>query len=156
MKCGFRVDIEDDVKSGGRVDVALELAGHRIACEISVTTSSGHEMGNIRKCLSDGFNEVILVVADPKRLSRMKNSIEETFTATEREKIDCMDQSGILMHIEEIAAGQKKQSGKALGLDFKVKESAVSDSKKERAKKTILENIAKSELRRIRRKKDQE
>lgn len=156
LKCGFRVDIEDNLKPGGRVDVALELAGHRIACEISVTTSSGHEMGNIRKCLSDGFNEVILVVADPKRLSRMKNSIEETFTATERERVDCMDQSGILMHIEEIAAGQKVQTGKAFGRDFKAKESAVSDSKKERAKKTILENIAKSELRRIRRKKDQE
>jgi hypothetical protein len=50
---GFRATIEQQITGGaGSVDISLERDGKRIACEISVTSTSEQELGNVRKCLA--------------------------------------------------------------------------------------------------------
>ena len=58
---GFRSTIEKGVLDGkGSVDLLLERAGHTIACEISITTTIDHEVGNVAKCLKAGFSDVAI------------------------------------------------------------------------------------------------
>jgi len=67
---GFRAVIEEQV-AGGQVDVALRRDGIAIACEVSITTSTDHELDNAKKCAAAGFTEVWLVVSDRKRQSKL-------------------------------------------------------------------------------------
>jgi len=59
---GYKALREQTVLGGhGHVDVLLERNGVRIGCEISVSTSLEHEVGNITKCLSAGFDHAVLI-----------------------------------------------------------------------------------------------
>jgi len=62
---GFAVSLERPVLDGhGHVDAALEKDTISIACEISVSTSVEHEVGNITKCLAAGFDYALLICTD--------------------------------------------------------------------------------------------
>ncbi|MBL6751416.1 MAG: type IV secretion system DNA-binding domain-containing protein [Nevskia sp.] len=73
---GFRAEIERPIPDG-QVDVALYREDLSIACEISVTTGTEHELGNIRKCLDAGFSQVWLVVPDTKRRAAMVKAVRK-------------------------------------------------------------------------------
>ncbi len=73
---GFYTVIEAPVLSGhGSVDVSLEGHEKKIAIEVSVTTSGKWEASNIIKCLSAGYDEVIIVSADEQHLEDVKNQV---------------------------------------------------------------------------------
>jgi hypothetical protein len=75
---GFRATVEEPVLGGqGSVDVVLEREGWRIACEISVTTGVEHEIGNVEKCLSAGFTEVVLISPKKAHLGRLERSLRK-------------------------------------------------------------------------------
>jgi hypothetical protein len=62
---GYSVIIEKPILDGlGSVDVALEKGSRAIACEVSVTTDTQHEIGNVQKCLAAGFQDVILISSE--------------------------------------------------------------------------------------------
>jgi len=66
---GYKATIEQPTADGsGRVDVALERNGKRIACEISVTSTPEQELKNIEKCLASDFERVILCSPERKTL----------------------------------------------------------------------------------------
>jgi len=69
---GFLSTIEKETKSGGRVDVALEKESIKIACEISVTNSTEYEVENIKKCLNEGYNLVLMVSNNESHLEDIK------------------------------------------------------------------------------------
>lgn len=59
---GFTASVEREVLDGhGYVDLVLDGYGVSVACEISVSTSIEHEIGNLTKCLAAGFDHVLLV-----------------------------------------------------------------------------------------------
>jgi Type IV secretion-system coupling protein DNA-binding domain len=66
---GFRSVIEKPVLDGqGSIDLWLERAGQTIACEISITTTIDHEVGNVSKCLKAGIPKVAVICLDEERL----------------------------------------------------------------------------------------
>lgn len=71
---GYTVTLEKPVLDGlGSIDVVLEKQGCApVACEISVTTSPEHELGNAEKCFAAGFEHVLLVAPDQDTLGRVK------------------------------------------------------------------------------------
>jgi hypothetical protein len=72
---GFHVAIEQEVLDGlGSVDVAITKGERRIACEISVSTTTDHELGNVRKCLAVGFDQVFLIAADKRRIGTLRKT----------------------------------------------------------------------------------
>jgi hypothetical protein len=72
---GYRVTIEQRILDGlGSVDVALEKGDQRIACEISITTSAEHELGNIQKCLVAGFSYVAVLATEKKTLTKIEKA----------------------------------------------------------------------------------
>jgi hypothetical protein len=67
----------------GNVDVVLEREGLRVACEITVTTPTGHEVGNLQKCLAAGFDRVVLVSPTERNLNRVRRRAAEVFSPDE-------------------------------------------------------------------------
>lgn len=79
---GFRATVEKSVLDGsGSIDVALEREGCAVACEISVTTPTEYEIGNLAKCLEAGFAQVVLVSTDKKALTRARDGALKALSA---------------------------------------------------------------------------
>ena len=73
---GFRAVIEQPLPGGGEsVDLWLERGNQKIACEISVTTTIDHEVGNITKCLKAGFTRVAIVCVEEERLRKIAAAV---------------------------------------------------------------------------------
>jgi hypothetical protein len=76
---GWRATIEERILDGlGSVDVALRKGERSVACEIGVTTSSEHEVGNIQKCLVAGFERVMHVSLEKKALKAAKALLDSS------------------------------------------------------------------------------
>jgi predicted DNA-binding transcriptional regulator AlpA len=86
---GYAVTIEKPVLDGmGIVDLVLERRGtDPIACEISVTTSSDHELQNAQKCLVAGFPHVFLVAPDKETLTRVRTRAASVLPASQMKKV---------------------------------------------------------------------
>ena len=75
---GYLATVEAEILDGlGSVDIALEKDGWRLACEVSVTTTPEHELRNVQKCLSAGFDVVAVVSTHPKALAKLEEHITE-------------------------------------------------------------------------------
>ena len=73
---GFRSVIEKPVLDGqGSVDLFLERTGQAIACEISISTTIDHEVGNVTKCLEAGVPKVAVICLDDERLRKISNAV---------------------------------------------------------------------------------
>jgi hypothetical protein len=74
---GFRATIEKQVLDGqGSVDLALEKESCAIACEITVTTTTDHEFGNIKKCIRTGFAQVAVISPREERLRQIEEAVK--------------------------------------------------------------------------------
>ena len=59
----------------------------KVAIEISSTSTADQEIQNIRKCLEAGYNYVICVCSDEKRLPTLKAEVRKSLALRERERI---------------------------------------------------------------------
>lgn len=150
---GFRVSIEKQLGSGGSVDVALESEHRAIACEITVTSNTEQELGNVRKCLAAKYDEVFLIVADAKRLSTLRRRIEGTFTPAEMERINCLTVPEFLFFLEEAAAEGESQSGSVRGYKVALKHKVLSEQDKQARQRAVEQVVARTEAQRKQRKK---
>lgn len=79
---GYRASIEKDVLDGqGSIDLALVSPQRSIACEISITTTLDHEVGNVAKCLKAGFQNVAVICLTTKRLEQIRSAVEGSIGA---------------------------------------------------------------------------
>jgi len=86
---GWHVTVEQPILDGlGRVDVALERAEQRVACEVSVTSTPDQEVGNVQKCLAAGFDAVVVVSPERKVLGRAQEAVE---AAVEKESLSRLE-----------------------------------------------------------------
>ena len=73
---GFRGVIEHAVLEGaGSVDLWLERGREIIACEISISTTIDHEVGNVSKCLKAGCRNVAVICLDNERLRKIEAGV---------------------------------------------------------------------------------
>jgi hypothetical protein len=73
---GFHGVIEQQILDGlGSVDLLLERGDTVIACEISVTTTIDHEVGNVAKCLKAGIQNVAVITLDEERLRKIETAV---------------------------------------------------------------------------------
>jgi hypothetical protein len=73
---GFRSVIEKEVLDGqGSVDLLLERPDQTFACEISISTTVDHEVGNVAKCLKAGFAMVAVICIDGERLKKIEAAV---------------------------------------------------------------------------------
>jgi DNA helicase HerA-like ATPase len=85
---GYRATIEKPTPSGGSVDVALERADGSIAVEISVTSTTSYESGNVAKCLAAGYNRVVVLAPERRRVDAIAKAVRSALLDSERDRVD--------------------------------------------------------------------
>jgi hypothetical protein len=79
---GFRGVIEQPILDGrGSVDLLLERGDTVIACEISLSTTIDHEVGNVAKCLKAGIQNVAVICLDEERLKKIAGAVSGSLGA---------------------------------------------------------------------------
>jgi excisionase family DNA binding protein len=119
---GFTASIEHVLADGGRVDVSMEKGSLRIACEVSVTTTD-YEVSNVMKCLAVGYDFVLVVVSNQKKLPLINSKIQSGIPAQHLGRVIAFGLTGLLGFLREIAMPNqpnKKKGDKPAGqrLDF--------------------------------------
>lgn len=71
---GYRATIEAPLEPHGRADVLLVRGDERIAVEISITTGTGHELENLKKCLAAEVTEVVVLAPVAATLARIREA----------------------------------------------------------------------------------
>ena len=101
-QCGFYAVIEKEIPNGS-IDLFVERAGHGIACEISVTTTVDHEVGNAQKCLRAGFLRVAVICQDEARLQKIENSIVTSLGPELSKQVSYFQPDHFIAHLKELA-----------------------------------------------------
>lgn len=112
---GFRATIEAPVGSGESIDVLLEHEGLRIACEISVTTSAKHELGNVRKSLDAGIECVVVVSPTATALRRIERRAKDAFSEAELDCVLFLTPQDFLAYVDERSAVINPERSEVLG-----------------------------------------
>lgn len=134
---GYKAIIEEPTSDGqGRVDVGLEREGQRIACEISVTTTPEHELGNIRKCLLSGYDFVI-VCSEQKTLKKIRSFAEAQLSETDQERINYVSPDELAFYFEEESAGRACHEDRVKGYRVKVNFQPMEEIEKETKRKAL-------------------
>lgn len=75
-KIGYRVTMEQEILGGvGRVDLVLVRDDVATACEVTVTTTIDHEVGNVSKCVKAGFTRIAVVAMSEEKLGKIRAAV---------------------------------------------------------------------------------
>ncbi|WP_353239105.1 DUF87 domain-containing protein [Limnohabitans sp.] len=85
--CGFKASLEYEVQDSGRVDVLLSRNDETLFCEISVTTSREHELGNVRKCFEAGGTSVVVLASTERQRTSLRNYMGLKLSADELPRV---------------------------------------------------------------------
>ena len=100
-KLGFRAIIEKEILEGqGSIDLLLERAGQTIACEISITTTIDHEVGNVAKCFKAGFSSVAVVCVEKERLEKISAAVLGSLGGALGERVGYFQPDGFIAYLQ--------------------------------------------------------
>lgn len=151
---GYRITIEKAILDGlGSVDVALEKGERLVACEISVTTSPEIELGNVQKCLAAGFEQVLVVSADRKALSRAQAYVAPQLEEKDRERVRFLTPEELFSFLEARDAHAAAGEETVRGYKVKVQYRSVGEDEKE-AKRQAISKVILGAVKRLRGKDD--
>lgn len=107
---GFRATIEESILDGrGRVDVSLVRSSLRVACQISVTTTSDWELGGIEKCLEAGYGEVVLLGGSERHLKSLAQFIEKNLEEDIRAKVRFLTADGFIEYLDGLGKPEPQE-----------------------------------------------
>ncbi len=99
----FVSTIEKEVFGGtGRIDVSLENSQIKIACEIAVTNTVAYETGNIQKCISAGYDRVVVISSHAKHLRDIKRASESFLTADQSDQVHFLEPENFHLFLESL------------------------------------------------------
>jgi len=150
---GYRATIEKRVLDGaGHVDVLLERDGISIACEISVTLSAAHEIGNLQKCIAAGFDFVVLVASEKATLRESREALQSIVSEREFSRTRFLSPQAFAGFLEEVQAKQADSSSTVRGYKVKTTFRPISDAER-KEKEALLNSVISKSLGRIRKRK---
>lgn len=139
---GYKTTIEKEILGGlGSVDVALEKDGRSIACEISITTTVEHEMGNVQKCLTAGFEHVVLILSERKMMAKAKDAVAAAVSEAERARVHVLTTEEFFAFVETLEAHAAGREEKVLGYKVKVDYQPVAEGEQKARKQAISQVI---------------
>lgn len=150
---GWRAIIEQPMRDAeGRCDVGLQKDQVRIACEISISTSGEHEMGNVAKCLADGFDRVFLITPSERRLAALKKGAAGHFPAAMLERMEFFLPEQLVAHLNSPEA--RPVQAETVSRGYKVKVSQASpDLKQGKQRRDTITGVIAQSLKRMKSKK---
>ena len=117
----FRASIEEPILNGaGKVDVHLARGDRKIAVEISVTTGRDWELQNVEKCLSAGYEEVLIVSTNARHLKSLARFIPANLDETAREKVQFVCPEDFIAYLDQ-GAVDPQPTTEAMVRGYKVK-----------------------------------
>ncbi|MCW3073511.1 MAG: hypothetical protein JWP69_580 [Flaviaesturariibacter sp.] len=145
---GFKADIELLTPDGkGRVDVSLEKEGLRIACEVSVTTDATWELHNIKKCLSAGYDHILLCSSQPKMIQSVQLKIKGECSNEEQQRIRVLDPEALFAYLDMNENTTSQQPVRMKGYRVKVNYSPTNEEesigKKQSISKVVINSLRK-------------
>ena len=134
---GFHAIIEKAIPNGS-VDLALERGGHSIACEITVTTTIDHEVGNVQKCLRAGFGRVAVICQEVARLEKIRAAVQSSLSVEATDGVGYFTPDEFLRELETAAtpaqpASPSLNESPIVRKGYAVKRQAAALSPEERA-----------------------
>ena len=126
---GYFVEIEKEV-DGGRIDVALSKGDERVACEISVSTSSGHELENVKKCLAAGYTTIIVISLKKRFLRQFRKLLDERLSGDERKRVHTLTPESLAAFLSEEPIVEGNESGYDVEIEYEVRGSAHENARR--------------------------
>ena len=108
---GFRVMLEMPTSVGREsIDVGLVRSDMRIACEISVTTTIDHEVGNVRKCLRENFDLIAIITSEERRLRQIEAAVSGCFDQSSAARVSYFQPDAFLAYLSTLAPPPEPQA----------------------------------------------
>jgi hypothetical protein len=145
---GYRASIEDNVLGGRGVDVALRKGETTIACEITVTTDQEHEVGNLLKCLVAGYQHVVALSPDARRLGRLRKVAEPRIPEADRSRVHFFMPEALFSFLQELEVQQLNKEQTVRGYKVKTSFRTLSEDE-ERARREAVSQVVAKSMRRI-------
>jgi hypothetical protein len=150
---GYKATIEQPALNGqGKIDVALERNGKKIACEISITSTDEQEVKNIEKCLAEGYEKVILCSLEKKTLENVKSLVSQRLSKSDQAKVLFLQPEELLHHLDELEAAEQNKEERIKGYKVKVQYQATKEEEK-KAKREAVAQVILQAMKRMKEKK---
>lgn len=138
---GYRSVIEKPTPAGGRVDVALEREGKKIAVEISVTTGGVQELHNVEKCLKGGYVTIIVCSPERRNLETIRRLVTEKLQQTDLDKVKFLEPEELFLFLDQQTAREISIEKRIKGYRVKVQYQVVSEAGKRQKRDTVAQVI---------------
>jgi hypothetical protein len=132
------------VDGAGQVDILLTKGQRKIACEITVTTGKDWELGNVKKCLSAGYDAVILVSAEDRHLKSLAKFVAGQLDDTDRRRVHYLTPDGVISYLDELDVGAERTEETVRGYKVKVSRAAIDPDEMKSRREAIAKVLAKS------------
>ncbi|MEE8539497.1 MAG: type IV secretion system DNA-binding domain-containing protein, partial [Woeseiaceae bacterium] len=142
---GFRAVIEQEILDGrGRVDVSLEREDIRVACEVSVTSTPEQELGNVAKCLAAGYDEIVVIASEPKRLHTLEQFVSVNLNEEDKERVRFFVPEAFITYLDEIETTPETREEVVRGYMVSVTHAKVDAAEAQERRKAVAQVIARS------------
>lgn len=142
---GFKVSVEEPILDGsGRVDVAISGDDVRIACEITVTTTPEHELGNVLKCLAAGYDKILVVSSAERHLKSVEKHVSTNLSAEQNEQVLFLSPDAaieIIDGLSKVPDGPKKLRGYTVTVTKKSVSSADAQARQTTVNRLIADSV---------------
>lgn len=150
----WRATVEERVLDGlGHVDVALRKGEHALACEIGITTSPEHEVGNIQKCLAAGFQRVLVVSPEKKTLTQIRTLAVKSLEKEPSDKVSYCTPEELFDLLDAAEAESTTSEQTVRGYKVRVRFKASKPEEREEKRSAVSGVIAKA-MKRMKRTKE--
>lgn len=99
---GLPAEIEKPILDGrGQVDISIESEKTKIAVEVCVTTTT-YETHNAQKCLAAGYDHVVIVVSNQKKIPLIETKLQEEIPADLGHKVRACGLMDLLAFLQQL------------------------------------------------------
>lgn len=142
-KYDFIATVEKSVLGGtGRIDVALDNGTVRVACEIAVTNTVEYEVRNIQKCLSAGYDRIVVLSLREDHLRDIEQAAKTTLANSQLDRLSFLEPQNFHVFLESLSnetSNKPLDAVKVNGYRVKTSYAEISVAEAEVIGQTLLE-----------------
>ncbi len=142
---GYKGVLEEKTKSGGRVDISLLKERIRIAVEVSVTNTIDYEVGNIIKCIEDGYTHICMLSESLIHLKNIKKRSQKQLNKKQLAQVTYLTPLEFPNYLDALNSKEKKVVKRVRG--YRVKSNHIdiqrkdADEKGKTIKDVVLQSL---------------
>ena len=120
------------------------LSSGRLACEISVTSTPEQELGNVAKCLAAGYDEIVVIASEPKRLRTLERFVSANLGEEDKGRVRFLVPEAFIAYLDEIETTPETREEVVRGYTVSVTYTKVDAAEAEAKRKAVAQVIARS------------